>query len=220
MEGRLARERVQIGTAGHAGREAERLGALARAEENAAPGERIVRRTRRQAVLGVAGPPHVHRVPADPEIIPRPNAVHPLDGEESLLAGRRATGVARERARAAHDPVAGDDDGKRIPSERLRRRADRLRPADLAREAGVGDDGAVRDLGRGAEHGPVEVAPGESQVEWPLETGGPALEVRPDVPVERVDLTGVLDRLDVAEAPEAGCLDALRPPQVLDEHDS
>ena len=65
----------------------------------------------------------------------------------------------------------------------------------------------------------MEVAPGESQVEWPLETGGPALEVRPEVPVERVDLAGVLDRLDVAEAPEAGCLDALRPPQVLDEHD-
>src|SRR5439155_649439 len=82
----------------------------------------------------------------------------------------------------------GNDDRQRVPAERLRHGARRGGLTKLARDARIGPHGAVGDARRRLEHGTVELAPREPQVERPLEPGAPALDVLEKISVQRVHL--------------------------------
>ena len=173
-------------------------------------------RAARQAVLRAAGRARVHGVARDPVVVAAPHGRHALDGEQPLLERDPVARVARQPARGADDAVAGHDDRQGVPAERLRDRADRRGLADLARDAGVGHHGAVRDRRGGREHPAVEVAPRQAQVERPLEPRALVLEVLHQLAIEDLDVRAVLDRLDArrAEQPRAP---RVPPGQVLDE---
>src|SRR5437879_9215677 len=92
--------------------------------------------------------------------------------------------------------MAGNDDRQRVPAERLRHGARRGGLTKLARDPRVGPHGAVGDARRRLEHGAVELAPREPQVEWPLEPDAPALDVLEKISVQRIHLGTVRERLD------------------------
>src|SRR5437879_9745875 len=92
--------------------------------------------------------------------------------------------------------MAGNDDRQRVPAERLRHGARRGGLTKLARDARIGPHGAVGDARRRLEHGAVELAPREPQVERPLEPGAPALDVLQKISVQRLHLGTVQERLD------------------------
>ena len=96
--------------------------------------------------------------------------------------------------------MARDDDRQRVPAQRLRHRA---RGGGLTQHAGdtrVRAHRPVGDARRGLEHGPVELAPGQSQIERPLELGASALDILEELAVERLDLGPVQERLDALDS--------------------
>src|SRR2546426_1570721 len=208
---------MEIGAAGAAGLEALGLRAAADAEEDATPGKGVHRGTRRQTVLVLTRGQDVHGVALDLEVVAPAHGGHALESEEPLLAGRLPAGVAGERARAADDPVAGDHDGQRVPAERLGGGPHRFRPADLAGQAPVRHDGAIRDGGGRLQHLPVERASRQTEVEGPCEPVRAAFQIVEKLPMEALDLARDQDGLDPRGARQPGFLEghAAVAPQVL-----
>src|SRR3989441_12964098 len=112
--------------------------------------------------------------------------------------------------------MARDDDGQRVPAQRLRHRA---RGGGLSQHPGdtrVRAHRTVGDLRRGLEHGAVELAPGQSQIERPLEPGASALDILEEVAVERLDLDAVQERLDALLAAQPRMGEVAAAGEVLD----
>src|SRR5712692_4422979 len=212
---------MEIRAAARAGREPDGLGALPRREEREL-GERALRdrAARRQAVLRLPPRQRVHGLTRDAEVVVGPARADTFDGEQLLLQRDPVAGVAGQIAGGPDHPVARDNDRQRVPAERLGHGARGRRPAELARDAGVGAHRAVRDLRRRVEHRAMKGAPRQAQIERPAEPAAPAVQVFEEVAVERLDLSAVLDRLDAREVREARMPEVAPAGEVLDPGDT
>src|SRR3989449_1377542 len=196
-------QRMQVGPAARARREAARLGIGARGEErHQREAARAHRAARRQAVFGLALTERVHRLTRDAEVATRGTQLHALDAEQPLLETELVARIARESPRSADHAMARHDDGQRIPAQRLRHRAHGARPADTPGHTPVRGHGAVRDGRRRLQHGAGEVARGEPPVERPVEIAPAARDVVEQLPLQALELRPALDGLHALVAGE------------------
>ena len=125
-------------------------------------------------------------------------------------------GVADQLAGAADDAVAGHHDRQGIVTQRLRHRAHRRRPAELARDPGVGRDRTVRHRDRRLHHLTLEVAARGAEIERPVEVRAATLDELAQLTVQLIELGATLLGLDpgLAEQARAGGAAAT---QILDQ---
>jgi hypothetical protein len=117
---------------------------------------------------------------------------HALDREELLLETDPGAGITGEIAGAPDHSMARDDDGQRIVPERLGHRAHRFRSAHALRDAAIGGDRSVGQVGGGREDTSLELARRPAKVQGPAEPGSPSVQIVEQLAVDGLEGRGVL----------------------------